>query len=344
MVSLFATSTLRGQTPPITDVAFAPDGKSLASCSQLGLQIYSWPELRLQKTVATSIANLHCLEFSPDGNRLAAGGGSPSEEGTVEIFSWPECKSQMKLSEHNDSVVAVAWRGNNNLVAASLDRLLTQWDLETKKAVKTYRGHSRGVSSACILKTGEMVTAGHDQSVRVWHGETGALIQSLNQHSKPVNSIAVCPASAGKPMVATAAEDRTIRFWQPTIGRMMRYVRLDSEPLDIAWISESQIVASCVDGQARVVDTDNVKVLRTIPVIKGWAYSVAHHPHDGTLAVAGSDGQLRRVGLEKSHQANRSTDSHRNPSIGASETVEVTPTDCSSLETELNEVGQPDAA
>ena len=124
---------------------------------------------------------------------------------------------------------------------------------------------------------------------------------SLNQHSKPINSMAVCPASAGKPMVATAAEDRTIRFWQPTIGRMMRYVRLDSEPLDIAWMSESQIVARCVDGQARVVDTDNVEVLHTIPVIKGWAYAVARHPHDGTLAIAGSDGQLRRVGLQASN-------------------------------------------
>ena len=113
--------------------------------------------------------------------------------------------------------------------------------------------------------------------------------------------MAVCPASSGKPMVATAAGDRTIRFWQPTIGRMMRYVRLDAEPLDIAWINKSLIVASCVDGRARVVDTENVKVLRTIPVIKGWAYAVAHHPHDGTLAIGGSDGQIQRVGLQASN-------------------------------------------
>ena len=229
----------------------------------------------------------------------AAGGGNPSEEGVVEVFSWPDCKSQMKLSKHDDSVVSFVWRDNTNVISASLDRLLTQWDLETKQAVKTYRGHSPGVSSVCILKSGEMVTAGRDQSVRVWHGETGALVRSLNQHSKPVNSIAVCPATTGTPMVATAAEDRTMRFWQPTIGRIMRYVRIDSEPLDIAWISESQIVASCVDSQARVVDTDNVKVLQTIPVIKGWAYAVAYHPHDGSLAIAGSDGQIHHWVLQE---------------------------------------------
>ena len=301
VASLLWTSTLCGQTAPITAVAFAPDGNSLISCSQTGLQVFNWPELQLQKTFEVSFANLHCVAFSPDGNRLAAGGGNPSEEGIVEIFSWPEYKLQMKLSNHDDSVLSVVWRGNDNLVSASLDRLLTQWNLETKKAAKTYRGHSRGVSSACILTSGEMVTAGHDQSVRVWHGESGELIHSLNQHSKPVNSMAVCPASSGKPMVATAAGDCTIRFWQPTIGRMMRYVRLDAEPLDIAWINKSLIVASCVDGRARVVDTENVKVLRTIPVIKGWAYAVAHHPHDGTLAIGGSDGQIQRVGLQASN-------------------------------------------
>ena len=102
-------------------------------------------------------------------------------------------------------------------------------------------------------------------------------------------------------MVATAAGDRTIRFWQPTIGRMMRYVRLESKPLDIAWINVARIVASCVDGQARVVDTENVKVIQTIPVIKGWAYAVAVHPSDGTIAIAGSDGQLHRVGLQTSN-------------------------------------------
>ena len=301
MVALLGTFTLWGQEPPITDIAFSLDGRSLVGCSQKGLQVFSWPELRLQKTVEVSCTNLHCLVFSPDGNQLAVGGGNPSEEGIVEIFSWPECKSQMKLSGHDDSVLSIAWRGNTNLVSASLDRLLNQWDLETQQTVKTYQGHSRGVSSACILKNGAMVTAGHDQSVRVWDAESGELIRSLNQHAKPVNSMAICPSSAGKPMIATAAGDRTIRFWQPTIGRIMRYIRLESEPLDIAWVSESQMVASCVDGQARVVDTVNVKVLQSIPVIKGWAYAVAVHPIDSTIAIAGSDGQLHRVRLQKSN-------------------------------------------
>lgn len=300
IASLSATSTLWGQPPPITDMAFAPDGKSLVSCSQTGLQVFSWPELQVQKTVEVSFANLHCVVFSPDGNQLAVGGGNPSEYGAVEILSWPECKSHINLSNHDDSVVSVVWRGNKNLISASLDRSMTRWDLKTAAAQISYRGHSRGVSTVCLLDDDIMVTAGHDQSVRVWNVASGKLIRSLNQHTQSVNSMAACPLSSGLPMVATAAGDRTIRFWQPTIGRMMRYIRLESEPLDIAWTSEALLVASCVDGKLRLVDTKNVKVLQTTPMLKGWAYAVAVHPNNQDIAIAGSEGQLFRVTLEKS--------------------------------------------
>ena len=299
MFVLLWCSTIFAHEPPITDIAFAPSGNSLVCCSQNGVQVLSWPNLTLERKLDVSFANLHCIRFAPDGKQCAVAGGYPSEEGIVQVFTWPDFKLQATLSGHDDSVVSVTWQGNHHLTSASLDRVLKRWDITTKKAVLTYKGHSRGVRSACILSTGELVTAGNDHSVRVWDTATGTLVRTLNQHSKPIYSISVCPILVGRPMIATAAGDRTIRFWQPTIGRMMRYIRFDSEPLDICWINETLMVASCVDGQARVVDTENVKVLHTIPAVTGWAYSVAAHPSDGTIAIAGSKGQIYRIEIGK---------------------------------------------
>ena len=286
--------------PPITDAVFSPDGKSLVVCSQTGLQVFSWPELRLQKTAKPSFANLHSLAFSADGKQIAVGGGNPTEEGIVEIFSWPKCESQAKLSAHNDSVVSLTWHGSKHLISASLDRSVIRWDLKTQKAVRTFVGHSRGVSSVCIVQDDQIVTAGYDHSVRVWDVKSGKRVRSLNQHTKPVNAIAVRPVAEGLPMIATAGGDHTIRFWQPTIGRMVRFVRLESEPLDIAWVSETRIVASCADGKARLVDTENVKVIRAFPAIHEWAYAIALHPDDGSIVVAGSNGQLQKLELDGS--------------------------------------------
>jgi len=295
LVTLLCSSTAPGQKPPITDIAFAPNGDSIACCSQTGMQILDWPNLNLVKQVDVSFPNLHCVTFSPDGEKLAVAGGYPSEEGIVQIFSWPDCVMQTQYSGHDDSVVALNWQGRSQLISASLDRTLKRWNLTTRKPVLTYHGHSRGLRSVRTLRTGELVTAGNDHSVRVWQSETGSMIRTLNQHTKPISAISVCPISTGRPMIATAAGDRTIRFWQPTIGRMMRYVRLESEPLDICWIHENLLAASCEDGRLRIIDTEHVKVLKSIPALTGWAYAIAAHPTDGTLAIAGSNGQILRV-------------------------------------------------
>ena len=79
----------------------------------------------------------------------------------------------------------------------------------------------------------------------------------------------------------------------------MRYIRLESEPLDICWLSETQMAASCADGHVRVIDSQNVNLTQTLLALEGWAYAIAAHPKDGTIAVAGSDGQIRRIQLRK---------------------------------------------
>ena len=79
--------------PPITSLAFSPDGKSVVACSQAGLHVYDFPTLSLQRTIEVSAHNIHDLAFSPNGDQLAVGGGNPATEGIIEIFSWPEGES-----------------------------------------------------------------------------------------------------------------------------------------------------------------------------------------------------------------------------------------------------------
>jgi hypothetical protein len=85
-----------------------------------------------------------------------------------------------------------------------------------------------------------------------------------------------------------------------SLGWSCEPVRLDAKPLDIAWLGDgSQLVASCVDGRAHVVDPDEVKVTQTLPAIRGWTYAIAVHPSDNSIVLGGSNGQLRRVALGK---------------------------------------------
>ena len=78
---------------------------------------------------------------------------------------------------------------------------------------------------------------------------------------------------------------------------MVRFVRLKRViPLAVAWtVDGNHIVVSCNDGHVRIIDPDTVEILKDIPALKGWAYSLAVHPTGKELAVGGENGELKRV-------------------------------------------------
>lgn len=285
--------------PPITALAFSPDGSSLVACSQVGVAVYSWPELDLQATHKVSSPNLHDLAFSPSGDRLAVAGGIPAENGTVEILAWPDGESLKTLDGHLDAVMSVCWLDASTLATASLDHTVSIWNTDSGKTIHRCLGHSRGVTSLEHLRDqAVLVSASLDQSIRVWNSATGELIRSLAIHVKPVSRVVVRPASDGLPMIASASDDRTVRFWQPTIGRMVRFARLPAQPRDIAWVSDgTQILAGCNDGVVYWVNPETVEVtgeLRVMDQSDQRVQALAIHPTDGSAVAGGTDGRLQR--------------------------------------------------
>lgn len=285
--------------PPITSAVFADGGRTLVTCSQAGLHVYSWPKLELVRQISLRASNQHQLAISPLGTQLAIGGGNPAEVGMVEILSWPEGNSTCLLADHSDSVMSLQWIDENTLVSGSLDKTIILWDVPAAKQMHVLVGHSAGVSALCYLPAERiLVSAGIDQSLRVWNVDSRELTRNLPMHTLPVHCLVARPVDVGLPMVASASEDRTVRLWQPTLGRMVRFARLPARPLALTWLNDGQLLATaCDNGRIYTVDPNTVQIAGDIVAWDGWIYAIAAHPSDGSLVVAGSGGELRRIEL-----------------------------------------------
>ena len=291
--------------PPVTAIAFAPDGKSVVTGSQSGLAIYRWPELELTRSVDISLANIHDLAFTPNGKQLAVAGGDPAVNGRVQVVAWPSCETVGVIGDHKDCVMKIAWRGDETMATASLDREIVIWDTRrlgaSLGAIRRLSGHSRGVTALGFVGTGgNVLSGGLDNSLRVWDGDTGNVVRAFNNHTGPIQELAIRPNVDGVPMVATISEDSTVRFWQPTIGRMVRFAKLDSVPLAMGWLrGESRLAIGCSDGHVRIVDPGTALVDVEIAVFADRVCSLAVHPTDDMIIVGSQQGRVQRVALSE---------------------------------------------
>jgi WD40 repeat protein len=294
-----AAHSLAAAEPPITAAAFSPDGKSVVVGSQKGIEVRSWPALKRQRSIETKLAHVHHLAFSPDGKTLAAAGGAPREAGEIELHDWKNPAEPNPHYVHDDLIYQVAWSPDGSrLAAAGADGFVHLLNSEGDDLGKL-AGHSRGVLSVVWLPDGQrLLSAGLDQSVRLWDAKSGELLRTLDNHTAEVRDLAVRPGEHPLPMVASASADRTVRLWQPTIGRLVRFARLSEEPLDIDWTPDgSQLLAACADGRLRVINPNTVEIVRDVPAIDGWAYTVVAAADGEFALIAGSHGQLKAIPL-----------------------------------------------
>jgi WD40 repeat protein len=282
--------------PPVTALAFQPDGKRCFVGSQSGIAILSWPELKPTDSLDTKCSHVEAMAFSPNDRFLAVVGGKPGEQGRAEIWDWKTKKLAYEIAAAEDALLDVSWNAQSDtILCGSADSSAILIGISEKRFIIPLKGHSRPVTSVAWLRSSNtLITGSNDHSLLVIKGDSKSKQRTLNNHTDTIESVAARPGSwPGPEMIVSASSDKTIRLWQPTIGRMVRFVRFDVVPLDVGWTTSGDaIVVSCTDGRIRVIDPATVEIQEELPAVNGWAYSLAIHPNDGTVAVGGPKGQV----------------------------------------------------
>lgn len=288
-----AHRTLRGHTGSVMSVAFAPDGKTLASgCRDKTIRLWDTVTGELQRTLEGHEADVYSVAFAPDGQTLASGSG----DHTIRIWDLRTNQTVRTVTGHTDIVRAVAFSsGGQTLASGGVDAIVRLWDTRTWQLQATLTGHQGRVKSLAFSPDGRfLVSAGDDKSVRVWNVAEAVLAAAWPAHNGSIETVLFSPD--GK-LIATSSEDSTVRIWRTGSWTLLHTLEGHRGEVDsIAFARDGHLLASgSKDRTLKLWDPQTGALRRTLAPHSDRIESLTFSP-SGELAT-GSGGKDATIKL-----------------------------------------------
>jgi WD40 repeat protein len=147
-------------------------GKNIAVGGDSGqVEVFSVPDAHLvARYVLPPTTVVTCVQWSPNGKYLAAGGYVRNTgKGVVHVWNEQTGQEVNTYWGHNKPVNALAWLPDNQRIASASDDTTVQvWQVATGKKLYTYRGHTRRVNTLSLIETDDgksLIASGSRPSV-----------------------------------------------------------------------------------------------------------------------------------------------------------------------------------
>lgn len=161
------------------------------------------------------------VAFSPDGQRI----GLVLEDG-VALLSVPDLKFQGVLEDPMPHGRFLSFSPDGRTLATcTMGHEVKLWDIELKKVLRTFSGHSGTVDVGVFSPDGRLLaTCSLDQTVKLWDVATGTLLRTYKGHAEEVWDVSFSPDGR---LLTSVSKDGAVKLWD-SLTRSMESVELNA--------------------------------------------------------------------------------------------------------------------
>jgi WD40 repeat protein len=206
--------TFPSQLGSVQALAYTADGRLISAAAQNGAVVWrGGPNWTLARTIGTGdeksplINRVLALSFSPDGQRIATGGGVPSRSGEVKIWRVSDSALVREITpSHSDTVFSLDFSPDGKFLAtASADKFVKVFDAASGKLIKQLSGHTHYVLGVSWKADGRtLASSGADKAVKLWSFPAGEQLKTVEGFNKEVTSVRF--VGIGGEMLATSGD------------------------------------------------------------------------------------------------------------------------------------------
>jgi WD40 repeat protein len=179
-------------------VTISPDGKFAAAACRSEVVMFNVDDDSAPRRIATDFDLVTHVEFSPDGKRLAAAGGSPQQFGGVIFFDAADGKMQSARRIGTDTFFKGNFAPDGQAIAlGGPTGAIFIVPVDPKMPPKTIELHSDWVTDVAFTADGKQLVSGsRDKTTKVSSVESLSLLRSVDESAEAIYAVAADPLNA----------------------------------------------------------------------------------------------------------------------------------------------------